>query len=368
MRCLMLQPAPRSWRRLPGPRCQLLNVPLPTVPCLVQGSLLSALLAEPLHLASITVSLQPPAGPAPVPEPEAAPEGEPSPGPEPSAEVARAQELPPPPSCASSAAELAAAALHRAVVGRTAVLVEEGRAGIGRPVAPALHIHVPKGAVQSSHLPRSASHASGIAAEPVVRGTPAASGSAQCLQELGLAPSAARRVGSGASIVWFAPPSPAFKWKPASRQQPLPPQAGAAAGGSSAAGAAAPPAVLTGGTAEAVAGTTGLKVGASKARPAQPVHPAAQSAVCKAALFAAWHRLSAALGQLPAGPPAGAIPDAVEAQPEGEVACGSMTYRQAKLAGGPAYVHAWRLLREPPSPFEGWIPKPPDLEEFLPGC
>lgn len=41
-----------------------------------------------------------------------------------------------------------------------------------------------------------------------------------------------------------------------------------------------------------------------------------------------------------------------------------MTYRQAKQAAGAGYASAWRRLREPPSPFEGWIPKPPALEDF----
>lgn len=41
-----------------------------------------------------------------------------------------------------------------------------------------------------------------------------------------------------------------------------------------------------------------------------------------------------------------------------------LTYRQAKAAAGAAYQAAWRALLQPPSPLEGWIPKPAGLEDF----
>lgn len=320
----------------------------------LQGSLLSELLVGPLHLTSLTISLQQPAEPAP----SAAADAAATPPPE----------QPPPSLPASDAAKLAAAAaeaLHRALVGRTAAVARERLHGGSRPAEPLLHVCVPQPAAAAPGI-------RGAAADPVqglaggASGAEAASASLHRMQELGLAPSAARRVGSGSSIVWHAPPSPAFKWREARRLQPPPPQHAAAAAAAHAAGAALP-AVLSGGSVEAVAGTTGLKIGAAKARPGQPVHPSAQSAVCKAALFAAWRCLEAALRQLPARAPAATAPAAAPtgtARPEGDAPGQRMTYRQAKQAAGAGYASAWRRLREPPSPFEGWIPKPPALEDF----
>lgn len=332
----------------------------------VQGSLLSGLLASPLHLASITVSLQQPAEPAPPTAPAAAPA------------LSQKQPQPTADSDAAGLAAAAAAALHRALIGRTAAVAQERLAGGSRPGEPALHIHEPQAATSPAPAPAvaAAPTASGAAAElarspaGAAGSTQVASGSLLGMQELGLASSATRRVGSGASIVWFAPPSSAFKFRDARRQQ-APPQQHAFTGNGTAAGAAAAalPAVLSGGTVEAVAGTTGLKVGAAKTRPGQPVHPSAQSAVCKAALFAAWRQLVATLQQLPAGPAAGAAPPADNAaRPEGHGADPELTYRQAKVAAGAEYASAWRRLREPPSPFEDWIPKPLALEDFVPGC
>ncbi|KAL4457361.1 hypothetical protein ABPG75_012226 [Micractinium tetrahymenae] len=330
----------------------------------LQGSLLSGLLAAPLHLASLTVSLQPA---APVPKAAAA-----------TAAPAPAEQQPGPQVAHDSTAELAtgaAAALRRALVGRTAALAGERlQGGSDHPAEPSLHIHVPDAAAAAAAgAAAAATGATGGSqtSAPAATGSSSSSGGSgggvQSMQELGLAPSATRRVGSGASIVWCAPPSTAFNWKEARRQQAVPPQqagSGASNDASAQAASGAPVAFLGGGTVEAVAGTTGLQVGAAKTKPGQAVHPSAQSAVCKAALFAAWHQLAAALRQAPVGQPSCA-PTAAPAQaPAAPALTAGMTYRQAKQAAGAGYAAAWRRLQEPPSLFEGWIPKPPALEEF----
>lgn len=276
---------------------------------------MDGLLAAPLRLASVTVGLPP----APPPDgAAAAAAGEPS-GID---------------SASSNRQELAVAAeqaLRRALVDRTANLAAQ-RLGVNPSrEAPSLHIHLPA--------------ASGSAAAD-------GGGSGSRMQQLGLAPSAARRVAGGASVVWVAPPSAAFKWKHS-----------AGSGGSGS------PAVLAGGTVEAVAASSGLRQGSAKAKAGQPVPPSAQPCVCKAALFAQWQQLVAALWQLPrlgAGAPGAEEGAEGPATKEGAaLEVESLSYRQAKQQAGAAYCAAWRRLLESPSPLEPWIPKPAELEEFV---
>jgi hypothetical protein len=284
---------------------------------LLQGSLLSGLLAEPLHLSSITVSVQPAAQPA----------GEPAGAAAAAAAAATA-------TSSDSSRQLAAAAagaLRRALLGRTASLAAERMPPGFFQAAPALHIHLP------------------TAAAPAAPGTATSSDSSSSMQALGLAHSAARKVAGGSSLVWVAPASASFKWK----QQRLPTGLPAGEGSGTTA-------VLSGGAVEGVIGSTGLKVGSARVQPGQAVHPSAQPSICKAALFAEWQQLAAAIKRLP---PAGAAAD--NAAAAAAAAAGGMSYRHAKeAAGGAGYTAAWRRLLQPPSPLEGWIPKPAALEQF----
>jgi len=265
----------------------------------------------------------------------------------------------------SPAAELAAAAelaLHRALLDRTAELARQRLPAALQQATPTLHIqHLPEeGSTAAQAAAGAGTEAAAVQAgtcpEPPVGGSANSSGKncgssrtggdgsssgSPSLQDLGLAPSAARKVAGGSSIVWVAPPSTAFKWK---RQQ----QGG--------------PPVLSGGAVEAVAGGTGLKIGAKKTKPGQAVHPSAQPSVCKAALFAAWQQLVASLKGLPAAPAVAATGAA--GTPLDADTAPAATYRQAKQLAGAGYCAAWRRLLEPSSPLEGWIPKPPELEEF----
>lgn len=139
--------------------------------------------------------------------------------------------------------------------------------------------------------------------------------------------------------------------------------------------------VLVGGTSEAVAGGNGLKVGAARVKPGQPIPASAQASVCKAALYRQWQQLVAALHSLACsgGQEAaqqaqvsapGTADEAVAAPQEAAAAASrspaeGLSYRAAKQAAGAAYAAVWQALLRPPSPLEGWIPKPPELEGFV---
>jgi tRNA-specific adenosine deaminase 1 len=149
-------------------------------------------------------------------------------------------------------------------------------------------------------------------------------------EALGLAAGGARAAAAGASVTWWAPPSPAWR-----RLKP------GADGG----------AVLAGGTLESVAGGTGLLAGRAAPQPGAPAPPAARSALCRAALFAEYRATRAAL-----------MEDRGRAAPAGALE----SYAAAKAgAGGGEYRAAWRRLRAPPSPFEGWVDKPASEGAFF---
>ncbi|EFN55483.1 hypothetical protein CHLNCDRAFT_133846 [Chlorella variabilis] len=292
------------------------------------GALLGGLLASPLHLSSVTVPLQ---------HGEAAGSAAPSPTLAAVVGAAAAADKQPQVPSSASVAEVAELALRRALLDRTAELAAQRLPPGFRRAPPALHIHVPG----SMPAPGSGSSGGGGGSE----GSRAHS--------LGLAPSATRRVAGGSSVVWFAPPSPAFKWKR---------QAGSAAD------------VLSGGSSEAVIGGTGLKAGSARVQAGQAAPPSAHPSVCKAALFAQWQELAAALRSLSPPPAVALAPDAaadIPARPEQpqrpppeQLRLQDMRYGQAKRAACPQYAAAWQGLLQPPSPLHGWIPKPAALEEF----
>lgn len=277
----------------------------------LQGSLLDGLLAAPLHLASITVGLPPPPPAAADGDTAAAPAAEQQPSGKADGGAAQGSE--------PGLAAAAEAALRRALLDRTAALTVERLPADRQPATPTLGVHSP------AHSP--------------------GNGGSRA-QELGLAPSAARRVAGGASVVWFAPPSAEWKWR---QRHP-----------------GAPP-VLSGGSGEAVAGIAGLKAGSARPKAGQPVHPSAQPAVSKATLFTQWRQLVAALQRLLYEQQQAAEvaqPTAATGTDAGPSSAAGLTYRAAKRAAGAGYQAAWARLRAPPSPLEPWIPKPPELEAF----
>jgi tRNA-specific adenosine deaminase 1 len=164
--------------------------------------------------------------------------------------------------------------------------------------------------------------------------------SAETLHVLGLSPGGERKVASGSSMVWVAPPSAQFKFKE-------PPAA-------SSVFAKGP--VLRGGTQEALAGASGLRLGHGTRR--HGGRAAARSMVSKAEVLLLHHRVERALVGAP-----GCQCHA------GNSALGTslkqQTYRHAKEAAGAAYRAAWAVLKAPPSPFQHWIPKPVGEEDFV---
>jgi len=146
------------------------------------------------------------------------------------------------------------------------------------------------------------------------------------------------------------------------------------------------------GTAEVTTAAGGFRAGASRAR-ALAGAPGARSGLCKAALFARFRALcalcaargggegaaAAALGSAHAGSvlesreshsgdEAGATRS--QASPRSaSCACAPLrtdwpeTYHAAKR--GTRHAAAWAALLAPPSPFEGWTHKPPELENFV---
>lgn len=218
--------------------------------------------------------------------------------------------LPLSPSCAEPAAAHAAAgsaAARRAVWGRTAPL----RARLRLPFDP--------------ERP-----------EAVVLCDP---GMAPQLDRLGVLETPERRTPCGASVLWHAAPSGTWAQHGAGGIPKLP-----------------------AGVVEAVSGATGLRAGCAKPKNGAPITRKGVSSAAKVALFEAWAHLGAALRDLPA--PEGAIAPAPATAPAAHHAERLETYREAKLRCGAAYQAAWRALLEAPSPLEGWIAKPAELEEF----
>jgi hypothetical protein len=107
--------------------------------------------------------------------------------------------------------------------------------------------------------------------------------------------------------------------------------------------------VMVPGTQEATVGGAGHKVGASKAA---VLAGRARSRLCRSSLAAAAIRTMTAHGVQCTGA------DQVEG------VATTMTYRQLRLIAAPAYVDAWRQLRQHVPLFRPWIPKPPQLIDF----
>ena len=327
----------------------------------LQGSLLSALLAAPLRLSSLTVALPLPAGAA-----------------------------------ADAAAAVEAAgvrSLRRALVERTTALAGQLPPPFCRAAEQPLALRV--------ICPAAGSTLVGSGSGPLT---------SQRLAGLGLVAGGARRVPGGSTLAWHAPPSSAVLGKNglrpaaaaaavAQQQQqqqeaagggPAAAAAAAAADVSLAAAGSAPPVLLVrGGTQEGIAGALGVKQGHSRKGGAPPA-PAAAPAISKSALLSLFWVLVRELAGLeeqqqqeqeqerqaglpvaaaPGGGSAGAGPApgaaACAAQLAAQLASGC-TYGEAKCAAGAAYQAAWRAaVAVPGGVFEGWIPKPRQLEAFL---
>ncbi|KAG1673953.1 hypothetical protein FOA52_015709 [Chlamydomonas sp. UWO 241] len=231
-------------------------------------------------------------------------------------------------------------------------------------------------------------------------------------ESLGLAPSGARRVGSGAAVCWSAPPgrcappvtTPGTRPQPAASvgTQPAPAAttgmqaasagtAGAQPQGHSgkepplahgAGGKAPPPLPVppppkpSTGALEVLAAGEGCRAGLPKGSArAEPRH---RPRACRAQLLEAFVALAAALARAHAR---GADPDMTvggeadgatnedEAAAVVEAALRGCTYVQLKAACGACsgYAHAWHVLSAPPSPLAAWIPKPGHLQAFSAG-
>ncbi|GAB4823446.1 hypothetical protein N2152v2_010492 [Parachlorella kessleri] len=299
----------------------------------LQGSLLSGLLAAPLHLSSITVAISTPCS---------AGQGCCASGSLPVAEAA--VEAPCPAAVGQAAAAAAAveaaaeAALRMALVERTMPLV--GRLpGRFQHAVPALQARV----VSLSNAPHynaatdggSTSQAAQQVPAPHQRPTLASkqqgspSGGVgvvllQRLLQLGLVPGNRRRVAGGSTLLWHAPRSTEFlancgleavaggvRRGGQERQQQEQQGQGCSKGWAAAPGRVATsprshegnspaPTLYTvkGGTQQAVAGTTGLKLGVSRMAAALPPTAAAPCA-CKEALARLFLQVARELGSLP---------------------------------------------------------------------
>ena len=347
----------------PSPR------PLPPLLPLPQGSLLSGLLAQPLHFSTVTVSVSGGGGGGGGGEVEQPPQQQ-------------QQQQP------STPATAAAVALRRALLGRTADLASQRLPPHLCQAAPALHIHrLPPAAPSAADPAPLASVPCPPAVDASARSSARSGGDVggggggdDIFDALGLCPSTARRVPGGSSIAWSAPPSSAFKWK--QQQQQLGQQQVARPADAPSTGdcgppqvpppdAAAAPHVLGGGTSEVVAAVTGLRVGARRVQPGDVPPAAAQCGVSKAALFAEWQQLATALELLPMLDDAAGEADDAGGQQQQQLLQErrerrlGWTYRQAKQESGAAYAAAWQSLLLPPSALEGWIAKPPSLEDFV---
>lgn len=163
------------------------------------------------------------------------------------------------------------------------------------------------------------------------------------VDKVGLLAGEVRRVPCGASITWRAAPSAQWRLKPAKQHW--------SGGGSDSSKTSIMPVMLiTEGYSEAITGLFGCKAGAAR-RGADPVPPAQQSALCRAALFKRFIEISTALNRTTLG-------DTLTTKH-------SITYAEAKNEAGTAsgYKARWNEITAPApssshSPLEGWIQKP----------
>ena len=190
------------------------------------------------------------------------------------------------------------AAAHRALVDRTALC----RAQMGDAAPPPLRL-------QAVALPEEGLHALGVAA--------------------GGAPP--RRVPSGTSVIWWAPPSATWRVKPAAKGLILE--------------TCEVPHGIVGGLFEAVSGKYGARAGRACGG-ADRVPPEGQSLLCRAALLRRFAEVATALG----------VADMLV---DREACAGTAPYHRAKERANPGYVAAWAGMLAPPLPlFDGWILKP----------
>lgn len=177
----------------------------------------------------------------------------------------------------------------------------------------------------------------------------------QELQSIGFAPGEARKVPSGSSMVWRAPTSP--HWKPHKTLIH-----GSTGSGNNTSTTTSTNnddyVVLSGGTLESASGATGIRLGVSR-KGGRAIKPGARLSVCKGEIltaFVAMKRVVASLHHSGGG-------DINDANPsiDNDKQC---TYRELKERIGRDYTTTWKALVKPPSLFEAWIPKPPELETF----
>ena len=103
---------------------------------------------------------------------------------------------------------------------------------------------------------------------------------------------------------------------------------------------------------------SGRKAGAGKAASAARSDKTMPS-LCKAAMLQRWHALRAAAATKRCDSDARHVA-AVDSD-----AAKQVSYRAAKVAAGDGqYVRCWASLRQEPSPFALWVPKPQRLEAF----
>jgi len=350
----------------------------------LQGALLTQLLEEPLRLSTIVVSLLPStAPPAPITLKGFTDRFPPS---EHDAQSQPPGRLAP----VAAVAGAAVAALHRAVCDRAAL------------------------ALRCLHNPGSISQCdstgSGVGKDDsgigVVRGNSERMDASECkalmcvapppLEAVGLAPTTARRVPSGTSVNWSAPPSGQLSLCAVEASAFRVGQGDmvwlqeVAAGGC----------VAQGGWHEVTQGTSGRRAGTAKRGTPGWHSPKTHSQLCKAAalrrmrcllsLQSDWLRRQSdrpcppaagttaapsdggvcfGFGAISAtGSTAEATRQAAGEGGKGDAADGgrAMLYGQLKQAvGGGAYAHAWqKMRRDCDGPFFRWLDKPPNLERF----
>jgi len=217
------------------------------------------------------------------------------------------------------------AALQRALVERSQSVTSRLDAGPG----PLSFRSRPLLNVAAVHLAEADAHALGLTATPI------------------------RHVACGISIAWWAPPSVSWRLKPCKQ---------------SGVSEASPelltafrqhaPQYIVGGRHECVTGKYGTKHGTPPppSLPEVPVPHGSQSMLCRASLVQRYGEVarSVSVGSVLRGSGGGS-----HLIKEDQTSAVGQGYAGLKKNAWEEYAEAWKLLVAPPSPFEGWIAKPP---------
>ncbi|KAG2499427.1 hypothetical protein HYH03_002374 [Edaphochlamys debaryana] len=183
-------------------------------------------------------------------------------------------------------------------------------------------------------------------------------------ERFALRPGGPRKVPSGVSINWSAPPGAAM-----ARLTPAPPAPCATAASTD--GARPPPPVRApaplapNGAHEVTLSAEGRRAGAAKRSAVWgAVAEKTRSRLCRVALG---RRMAALLDSLASSGGAGG--PAPEPRPgpgttAGAAAATDLSYAQLKRALAPRYAAAWEELRQPPGLFSRWLPKPAGEQGF----